>query len=275
MPEVADEPMIDLLEQVWASIVELGSGLDEQQWKTPSQLPGWSVQDNLSHIIGTERMMRGEPTPSDEPARTDHLRNPIGEMNEHWVEHYRHRPGAEVLDEFRQLSAARLAELRALPPERFDEVGPTPVGEAPFREFLAVRVFDSWVHEQDMRRALDRSGHVEGPVVDHSLGRMAKAMPFVVGKKAAAPDGSSVVFMIERADPGAPVVVPVEVAGRARIAEAEPAEPTVRLVMAFDTYIALGTGRCDPGAVLDEDRVTLVGDQQLGRVVVEQMNFMV
>jgi uncharacterized protein (TIGR03083 family) len=271
-----DEPGIDLLELVWVSIVELGDGLDEDDWKSTTELPGWTVQDNLSHVIGTERMMRGDPTPENDPAPAEHVHNPIGELNEHWVEHYRDRSGAEVLDEFRQLSGERLAELRAMPPERFDEIGPTPVGEAPFREFVNVRIFDSWIHEQDMRRALDRPGHQHGPAVDHSMGRMAKAMPFVVAKQAAAPDGTSVVFVVRHDDPGAPpFLVPVVVDGRASVVEREPAEPTVRLELDLSDYIALGTGRGDPESVLGEGRVTIIGDDELGRTVIRQLSFMI
>jgi uncharacterized protein (TIGR03083 family) len=276
MTDESREPAIDLLDVVWSSIDDLGAGLDEAQWKTPSELPGWSVQDNLSHIIGTELMMRGEPTPDNEPARTDHLHNPIGEMNEHWVEHYRGWSGADLLDEFRRVSSARLAELRAMPPERFDEVGPTPVGEAPYREFLAVRVFDSWIHEQDMRRALGRPGHRSGPAVELSLGRMVSAMPFVVGKKVGAPDGTSVVLVVEPADSdGAVLVIPVEVAGRASVAASPPDAPTARIVLGIDAFVALSTGRWDPQESIRRSDASFDGDDALGRSVVEQLNFMV
>ena len=102
------------------------------------------------------------------------------------------------------------------------------MGEAPFREFLAVRVFDSWIHEQDMRRALDRPGHLAGPVVDLSMGRMTKAMPFVVGKKVGAPDGTSVVFVVTSTDPASPTrTIPVVVDGRASVVDEAPADPDV------------------------------------------------
>ena len=273
------EPMIDLLETVWDSIIELGAGLDEDQWKSPSELPGWTVQDNLSHIIGTERMMQGDPTPDNQPARTDHLRNPIGEMNEHWVQHYRALPGAEVLERFRLLSTTRLAELRALPPEALDEVGPTPVGQAPFREFLAVRVMDSWIHEQDMRRALNRPGHLAGPAADHSVARLVTAMPYVVGKKVAAPDGTSVVFTVARADQtdpeAGPLTIVVVVDGRAALAETAPDDPSATLDMDLTTFVALATGRADPDAALESGRVEVAGDPALGRQVVQQLSFMV
>jgi uncharacterized protein (TIGR03083 family) len=273
-PAGGEEPMIPLLEAEWTSITALGADLDETEWKRPSELPGWSVQDNLSHIIGTERSMRGDPTPDNQPA-DGHVRNPIGELNEHWVEHYRSWSGAELLAEFDRLRDERLRELRALPPERFDEVGPTPVGQAPFREFLAVRVFDSWIHEQDMRRPLGRPGHLAGPVVDLSVGRMATAMPFVVGKKVGAADGTSVVFEITGSDPAwSPRTLGVVVEGRASLVEPPP-DPDVTLTLDLAAFTALSTGRWDPAAALAEGVVHIEGDEALGRQVVEQLNFMV
>ncbi len=180
-----------------------------------------------------------------------------------------------MLDEFRRVSVERLAELRALPPERFDEIGPTPVGQAPFREFLNVRVFDGWIHEQDMRRALARPGHLSGPAVDLSVGRMAAAMPYVVGKKVGAPDGTSVVIVVEADDGSVARVIPVVVEGRAALADAAPDDPTVRVALDLEAFVALSTGRWDASAALDGGRAAFDGDAELGRSVVEQLNFMV
>ncbi|MGZ4705141.1 MAG: maleylpyruvate isomerase family mycothiol-dependent enzyme [Acidimicrobiales bacterium] len=266
------EPVIDHLEEVWRSIIDLGEQLTESEWKLPTDLPHWTVQDNLSHIIGTERMMRGEPSPEVTPASTDHLRNPIGEMNELWVESRRPLSGAAVLDEFRTVAAERLADYRALTPAELDALGPTPVGEAPFREYIAVRVMDSWAHEQDMRRAVGRPGHLEGPAVALAIGRVTKAMPMVVGKRAGAPDGSSVVFVVTGTEG---CVVPVVVSGRAAVADTAPDDATVELRLDVETYTALGMGRLDPAAALADGRITIEGDEALGRSVVGAMNFMI
>ena len=265
------EPVIDLLEAVWHSTIALGEQLTESEWKQATDLPGWTVQDNLSHVIGTELMMRGEAAPDTPPSRTDHLHNPIGEVNELWVESRRGRSGAEVLAEFRALAASRLAEYRALTPTQLDEVGPTPLGQAPFREFIAVRIMDSWAHEQDMRRAVGHPGHLAGPAVEYSIGRVTLAMPMVVGKRAAAPDGSSVVFVVE-GDAG--TVVPVVVTGRAGVADVAPDDPTVTITLDVEAYAAIGFGRWDPEQALSGGRVVITGDQDLGRRVVMAMNFM-
>ena len=266
------DPTIDLLETVWDSIIALGGELGEAEWKRPTDLPGWTVQDNLSHIIGTERMMRGEPAPEVVPSETTHLRNPIGELNELWVESRRGATGAEVLTEFTDLSAERLAEYRSLTPEQLDEVGPTPVGPAPFRDYIAVRVMDSWAHEQDMRRGVDRPGSLSGPAAELSLRRIDNTMPLIVGKRAGAPDGATVVFVIQGE---AGRTLPIEVDGRARVAETVPGDPTVTLTMDVETYAAVSFGRWSPDDAIGAGRVTIVGDDSLGRAVVGAMGFMI
>ncbi len=143
---------------------------------------------------------------------------------------------------------------------------------APFREFIAVRVMDSWAHEQDIRRAVARPGDLDGPAAELALGRINRTMPLVVGKRAAAPDGSCVVFAVDGA---AGQVVPVVVAGRASIAEAVPDDPTVTLSMDVETYAAVAFGRWDPDSALGQGRITITGDQELGRAVVHAMNFMI
>ena len=64
-----------------------------------------------------------------------------------------------------------------------------PAGGAPHAEFMEVRVFDSWVHEQDVRRALDRPGGSGNQASALSIDRVQGAMGFVVGKRAGCPDG--------------------------------------------------------------------------------------
>ena len=87
------------LGEVWASLGELLGELTDEQWLLPTPLPGWSVQDNVSHIVGTEAMLAGEPGPDVEIDRdaNEHVRNDIGAFNEQWVESLRAVPPDEVL----------------------------------------------------------------------------------------------------------------------------------------------------------------------------------
>jgi uncharacterized protein (TIGR03083 family) len=188
------EPIVDELEEVWERLDKLCADFTEAEWKTPTALPGWTVQDCLSHVVGTERMIMGDAPPDVSIAHLEHVRNPFAEIVEVWVEARRALSGAEVLSEFRQQIPRRLDQLRSMSPDEMNEPTWSPLGEVPYRDFMKVRVFDCWMHEQDIRRALDRPGHLDGPVVDTALERIRAALGFVVGKKAAASQGSSVVF---------------------------------------------------------------------------------
>ena len=264
------EPVVDQLASVWRSIDELCSDLTEEEWKTPTDLPGWSVQDNVSHMVGTERMLAGDEAPDADLPEMDHVQNQIGSFNEQWVEARRGLPGAEVLAEFNEVTGNRLTALRAMSTEEFDKVGFTPEGEAPYREFMHIRVFDCWQHEQDIRRALGRPGSLDSPAAAQAIDRVTGAMGYIVGKRAGAPQGSTVVFDVE-----GPIerVVAVGVEGRASLLDTPPAEPTVRITLDTETYNALACGRWSGSQARAEGRVSVEGDEDLGRAVVDNMAY--
>ncbi|MCX7621378.1 MAG: maleylpyruvate isomerase family mycothiol-dependent enzyme [Acidimicrobiales bacterium] len=265
-----DEPVVTLLDLAWRSIADLIAEFDESAWKTPTALPGWSVQDCVAHIIGTELSLMGEPAPDVPLDHLSHVSSDFQRFIEVWVEARRHLPGTEIAAEYHEVIARRLAMLRSMTPEAFEKPGWSPIGEVPYREFMQVRVFDSWMHEQDMRRALDRPGHLTGPVVDASIDRFRAAIGYLVGKKAAAPDGSSVVL---RTTGENEVVLPVVVQGRARLTETAPSSPTVTITLPFTTLIALGGGRWDLTQAMAAGGVEMTGDADLGQVVLSNLAF--
>ena len=212
------EPVIDALTEVWASVVAACAQLDAGQWQLGTDCPGWSVKDNLSHLIGIERMLLGDQAP---PALTEvpaHVRNPFGALNEAWVGARRGAPGPEVLAEFVDTTNRRIDALSAMTTDEFDVVGWSPVGDAPYREFMATRVLDTWAHEQDIRRALGRPGGRNGAGEREVLDRCEQTMPYVVGKKVAPPDGTSVLFAVTGVL-GRQIVVSVD-GGRASLSAA-------------------------------------------------------
>ena len=270
---MSDQEIVDKLEQVWGSIAELCDSLSERDWKLATDCPKWSVQDHVSHIVGTESRLAGRPVPNHTPQDMDHVHNDIGRGNEIWVDFLRPSTGSQVLAAFREVTAARLQRLRGMSTDDFSEPTETPVGPGTVRDFMVIRIFDCWVHEQDIRRAVGRPGHMEGPVVTHSMNRMARAMPFVVGKKAAAPEGSTIVFEITGAA-GRSMAIGVA-GGRATFLETPPAVADVRLTMDVETFTCLGNGRWEGSDTLAWDKVSIQGDRKLGEKIVAQMNFMV
>jgi uncharacterized protein (TIGR03083 family) len=268
----ADQELVEQQGLVWASLADVGRPLTEAEWKTPTEVPGWSVQDNLVHVTALEWRLLGRPEP-DHPIPDDlpHLRNEFGRSNEVFVDSRRSGSGADALAEFEAVTGQRLTDLARLGPDGFGAESWTPVGPGTVRDLLPFRIFDAWVHEQDMRRAVGKPGDLDGPVADAAMTRILAALPFVVGKKAAAPDGATVV--VDLAPPLAERVA-VIVEGRARRLERIPDAPSVRVRTDGETFARLACGRLDPAAVLAGDRVTLEGDATLGRRVVEELNFL-
>ena len=269
------EPLIDALESVWNDIVTLCDSLTPAQWSTPTDCPGWTVHDNVAHMIGTERMLLGEQPTADatDVGRAPHVRNDIGAANEQWIATYRDFDGTALLDEFGAVTARRLDALRALSPADWDREGFTPEGPGPYRLFMEIRLFDCWFHDQDIREALDRPGYLDGPVADRSLGRIpAKALGYVVGKKAGAPPDTTVVFDIAGTPPIlAAIAVPPE--GRATLLDALPDSPTVEITMDRRTFARLAGGRWTGDRARAEGTVSVEGDTVLGRRIVDHLGF--
>ena len=261
----AASPSIDHLALTWRSLDDLLATLSEEEWKLPTGCPGWSVQDNVAHLIDYEARALGRPGPDHVPTDVAHVKNPLGEGNEVGVDFRRDRSGEEVLAELREVTAARLAQLQSLTADDLAREIETPAGPGTLADMLTLRVMDTWSHEQDIRRALDRPGHVDGPAALESVTYFARYLPLVVAKRAGAPDGTTVVVEIgdlHRA------VVAVD-GGRGRPLDDAPADPTVRLTMPVTTFAALVGGRSDA-----PDDVVVDGDRELGAAVIAVLGFL-
>jgi uncharacterized protein (TIGR03083 family) len=258
-------PSIDNLDLTWRSLIDLCAELGEDDWRRPTGCPGWTVQDNVAHLVDYESRALGRPGPEGPAPGGDHLKNPLGEMNEVGVAHRRARPGAEVLDELREVTAARSAQLHALSAADLAIEITTPAGPGTVADMLRLRVMDTWSHEQDIRRALGRPGHLTGPAVEESLDHFLRYVPYVVGKRAGAPDGATVVFVVGDLRRQAIEVV----GGRAQAAPGEPTDPTVTVTVPVATFAALVGGRDDAPADAE-----VSGDAELGRRVVASLGFM-
>jgi uncharacterized protein (TIGR03083 family) len=260
------------LGEVWASLGELLGELSDDEWRRPSPLPGWSVQDNVAHIVGTEAMLAGEPGPSIEIDRqaNEHVRNDIGAFNEQWVESLRSVPSNEVLSRFRELTGARLATLDAMSEEEWNAESFTPAGKDTYGRFMQIRVFDCWLHEQDIRDAVGRPGHETGLAVEVVLDEMATALGFVVGKKAGAEPGQSVTFALT--DGGAIVrELNVEVAERAAVVPALSSPASVTLTMPIGVMTRRCAGRVGADELLEQ--VAIDGDLALASRILENQSY--
>jgi uncharacterized protein (TIGR03083 family) len=264
---------VEMLEHVWRSIAELGSSLDETRWKAPTECPGWTVQDNLVHITALEKFILGDPLPfGDVPDDLPHVKNDIGRSNERWIESRRSWTGADALAEFVATTRSRIAQLRELDDAGFAADSWTPMGPGTVAQLLGFRIFDSWVHEQDMRRAVDRPGDLDSAAAHFSTQMMLDVLPYVVGKKVGAPEGSTVVLSLTGPIEATTAVLVTD--GRARALDAAPDVPSVAVVLPSDTYARLACGRTHPDEALVAGVVAIDGDVELGGAVVRELNYM-
>lgn len=265
------------LSEEWDSLIALGDELDDSDWERGTPCPGWTVAAQYAHMIGTESMLLGRANPEIDPGRPDHVRNDIGGFNEVWVAALAGRARKEVLAEFAEVTAERRSALRAMSEADFAAESWTPVGKADYRRFMQIRVFDCWVHEQDIRDATGRPGHEAGPVAEQSVDEIVRALGFVLGKKVGLAAGQSAHFGLT-----GPVARQLDVAvvdGRAKVVDHLPPEAgeraTASLTLSSSAFTRLACGRVDPGSVLNGalGGVALAGDQELGTRVVSNLGF--
>jgi uncharacterized protein (TIGR03083 family) len=267
---VVDEPIVPVLLAEWASLDALLAGLDETQWTADTCLPAWRVRDVVAHLIGTEAMLAGETPP---PAAVDtsalpHVRNDLGATNELWVRSLRSEPTAVLLERFRAVTRDRAGALVALTAADFEAPTRTPAGKGTYRQLMEIRLFDCWLHEQDIRDAVGRPGHETGPCADAAVAQMARSLGYVVGKRAGAPDGSAVT--VELSGP-IRATFHVAVDGRATMTDRLDRPATAVLTMSSNLFVRLAGGRVDVATHLAE--VGITGDAELGRRVAENLAF--
>lgn len=262
---------IDRLEQTFRALSELAAGLTEEQWKTATDLPGWSVQDNLSHLIGIERALEGLPGTQHRATDLSVAKNPIGEANEHEVDARRSMTGREVLEEWNEIAGRRISTLRNADEAYFATTTMTPTGPGTIADFLHIRVLDSWAHEQDIRRALDLPGSLDTPSAELTIDRLVRTLPIVIGKRAGTPEGDAVTIRIT--GPVHRSLTYEVVGGRASQVDTPTKPAVVTVELDSDTFATLALGR--RSASMLADRISIVGDVTLGQRVLDQLNMMI
>lgn len=240
--------LIAAVEAVLDGLLDATDGLTEQEWQRPTGCPGWTVKDQLSHAVGIERTMLGEPMPQVELPELAHVDDDFSRAIEADVELRRPRSGEQVREE-----AVEVFERRRLALAELDEAALEAPMDGPggMRQkgssMLRTRVFDLATHEQDIRRAVERPRDPDGPegaiAGEQVLRAWAKRWP----------EGP--------ADAG---VVEVEVVGpHATVREiplGQASEPRVRLVGTVAQLLAVGCGRDDGPALTD---LVVAGDREL------------
>jgi uncharacterized protein (TIGR03083 family) len=254
--------------EIFSNVGGLTAALDDERAMLPTGCPGWTVRDHVAHITDLESILIGRPrTEHAVPEGLPYIRNQPGAFMEIGVDARRGMPLAELLGEYRDVTAERRARLATLEDSQLDQMGRGFFGESKVRSLLAIRVFDLWSHEQDMRRALHEPGGLEGVPAAHSRERMLMGAGNVLQERLAPPAGTSLVFDVT--GPGGALRSIAFDGERGRAGATIPDAPSATLRLDLPTLTVLSCGRSDDPRA--RSRVAVEGDQNLASLVLQDL----
>jgi uncharacterized protein (TIGR03083 family) len=271
---------IDAYEHTMRALLGLGQDCSDTDFDLPTECPGWTVKDQFSHIVGVERWMLGERDPEHELPELEHVRGDFARRVEVAVDVRRSVDPRKVVAELGDVLDARLGWLRA-PGRSAEEMVASPLGgEAPLRTVLALRTFDIWTHEQDVRRAMGGPGDLGSPAAAVAVSWIARSLPRVVARGARVAPGQSVAFevtgpvafsqtvSVQSGDDGKPVGVVVSGSGGGASGGADEVPDAVaRLTMGTEAFMRRACGRWS----VSDTPVRIEGDEEIARRVLDAM----
>lgn len=272
-----EDATFDEIVSAWQSAADdflaLVTPLSQEEWDAPTALPGWTVGDIVAHVSWIEGILLGAIDPPHEPdwAALPHVRNDFGRITEIPVDLRRSWPREQVLIELADVISRRGADLRGGPQDAAVEVI-GPLGPAPLGRVVRMRAMDTWVHEQDIRDALGRPGHLDSPGARATAAQLLPGLAKIWVKGAGAAPGQSVRVTITGPGLIAERLVLVDADGRGRDVPSVD-DVTTTLAMDWPTYLALTCGRGDQELL--RTRVEVGGDVELARSALASFTVMI
>ena len=261
-----------------ADFIDLVTPLSQAEWDAPTSLPGWTVGDIVAHIGWLEGMLIGEYDAPHEPdwVSLPHVQSDFGRITEVPVDLRRSWAREAVLIELADRVSRRTAELEEGPHAADAEVM-GPFGPAPLSRVLRMRTLDTWVHEQDIRDALGRPGHLDTPGAQATAAQLLPGLGKVWAKLAGAQSGQVLDLRVTGPGIEGGAIVAVGEDGRARMVGDDLLDQagaaTVTLTMSWPAYLALSCGRGD--AQPWREQVSVSGDPELAARTLEHFRVMI
>jgi uncharacterized protein (TIGR03083 family) len=179
-PEPID--VVDLFPEVLDSLIALLSSLTEEEWQAPTICPGWSVKDVALHLLGVDLgnlsvRRDGWSDPWWQTAGADLVAS-LNRWNEDWVVAAR-RISSRLLCELLAFTGDAAARYYAsLDPGAMGGpvswAGPDP---APVWLDVAREYTERWVHQQQIRDAVNQPGLKESRYLAPVLAAFVHALP--------------------------------------------------------------------------------------------------
>lgn len=271
--------LVAAFERTMSAVVDLGLSCREADFDRPTECPGWTVKDQISHIVGAEKRLAGARTPRAEVPDYEHIRNKYGLINEQDVQARRHLPGSEVVAELAAYLPQRMEQLHG--EQSLDVVVGGALGpETTLREHLTNRILEVWCHEQDIRAALGRPGDLDTAAAALFTTAVFAALPTVVSRGAGITPGHAVILdvtgpLVARDgvrvcvdDDGSPCAEPL-FSGHDRHDGLQPEDVTT-IHLTTEALTRRASGRRST----DEIIYTVTGDGEIARAVLDALVIM-
>ncbi|HEU4361092.1 MAG TPA: maleylpyruvate isomerase family mycothiol-dependent enzyme [Mycobacterium sp.] len=248
------------LDGCYTAMEALCADLTAAEWQAQSLCPDWTVRDVVDHVTGIEAAMvdwlpDDDRTPPPFQRAADFSRDAGN--------------GAAYLDTVHAVYDRRRRDLAALSPADFERPSWTPVGSGSYGRYLAIRVFDLWVHERDITTPLGRPTDDTGVAAEIALAEVENSIGYIVGKKVGLPDGASISFHLT-----GPIVRQLNVAVDRRAQRVDHLDhPDVTVTTDSSTFIQLACGRIDPQLPIDSGALSWSGDPALGERAARNLRF--
>jgi len=262
--------LVEAFAHTTQAVIDLGHGCGVQDLAQPTECPGWTVHDQISHVVGVESWLEGHKDPRVDLPHYEHIRNDLGKRIEYAVEVRRGRTGAEVVAELENVLAQRLSTLRD-PMLTDSSVIAGPFGPDLAATVLLLRTFDVWVHEQDIRSALGRPGDLDSPAASVFVSTVMLQLPRLIAKGAGLEPGQIAVI-----DVTGPIVarqgVRVEMdeqgrpRGHALLADQQP-DGSTTISLSTEAFTRRAAGRRS----VSDTAYSVVGDDAIARRVLEAL----
>ena len=151
--------MSDALFDKWDQAIEnfaaFVSTVDD--WGIASPCPGWSVSDLVAHIIDFESQLAGDPQPEHTPdwSSLSHVSSDFGRFTE--ITTF----GGANLTRVCWKNSLTVTPALSNDLAHFPPMPPFPgFASHPSPRLLGMHTFDVWVHEQDIRMAVEQPGNM-------------------------------------------------------------------------------------------------------------------
>ena len=269
--------IVDLFPAERDALLQLLAALSEEEWSRPTVCAGWSVKDVALHLLGDDvgRLSRKRDSfggaafvPQADADFEAQLVAFINEANERWLQATRRISPHLLCDLLRFMGGETQRYFQSLDLFQIDEpvswAGPDP---APVWLDIAREYTERWLHQQQIRDAVEKPGLKERRIFAPVLDTFVRALPHTFRDVAVA--AGAQVKLIISGDAGGEWYL-VRGDGKWSLYLDADAEPAAAVVMDQETAWRLFT----KGISKDEAsaNATLSGDRSLGMKVLDTVS---